>query len=217
VSGRGDVLSASGSAVFVAAVATTLVAVRAPFDGATALFDNISVREINPLALSIQMDGRVTYADTGSFNTVVHMRWQVAANNRLEVNYATNVSANTRLFALQDAPDGTNYDGVLNNVSTPSILSPFNVATRFTSTAANLAANGTAGTANTSLTALPNLSAANLQLGQTYNGTIRTFRMWGQDIGDTGLVEATEPSLVPSLSLTFDGTENSFIVNDWSE
>ena len=44
----------------------------------------------------------------------------------------------------------------------------------------------------------------------------RTFRMWGQDIGDTGLVEATEPSLVPSLSLTFDGTENSFIVNDWT-
>jgi hypothetical protein len=30
-------------------------------------------------------------------------------------------------------------------------------------------------------------------------------------------VEATEPSLVPSLSLTFDGTENSFIVEDWSE
>jgi hypothetical protein len=47
-------------------------------------------------------------------------------------------------------------------------------------------------------------------------GTIRTFRMWAQDIGDTGLVDATEPSLVPSLSLTFDGTENSFIVNDWT-
>jgi hypothetical protein len=40
--------------------------------------------------------------------------------------------------------------------------------------------------------------------------------MWGQDITDAGLVEATEPSLVPSLSLTFDGTENSFIVEDWS-
>jgi hypothetical protein len=54
-------------------------------------------------------------------------------------------------------------------------------------------------------------------LGFKYNGTIRTFRIWAQDIGDTGLVEATEPSLVPSLSLTFDGTENSFIVEDWSE
>jgi hypothetical protein len=53
-------------------------------------------------------------------------------------------------------------------------------------------------------------------LGQHDNGTIRTFRIWAQDIGDAGLVEATEPSLVPSLSLTFDGTENSFIVEDWS-
>jgi hypothetical protein len=64
---------------------------------------------------------------------------------------------------------------------------------------------------------LPDLSATNLQLGFDYNGTIRTFRIWSKDIGDAGLVEATEPSLVPSLSLTFDGTENSFIVEDWSE
>jgi hypothetical protein len=66
-------------------------------------------------------------------------------------------------------------------------------------------------------TGLPDLSASNLGLGFKYNGTIRTFRIWAQDIGDAGLVEATEPSLVPSLSLTFDGTENSFIVEDWSE
>jgi hypothetical protein len=81
----------------------------------------------------------------------------------------------------------------------------------------SMAQDGTALTANTTPTSLPDLSATNLTLGFDYNGTIRTFRIWAQDIGDAGLVEATEPSLVPSLSLTFDGTENSFIVEDWVE
>jgi len=49
-------------------------------------------------------------------------------------------------------------------------------------------------------------------------GTIGTFRVWDRDLGDDGIVEATNPSLEPSLSLTFEGTgTNSFVVNDWSE
>jgi len=49
-------------------------------------------------------------------------------------------------------------------------------------------------------------------------GTIGTFRVWDRDITDAGLVEATNPSLEPSLSLTFEGTgTNSFTVSRWSE
>jgi hypothetical protein len=49
-------------------------------------------------------------------------------------------------------------------------------------------------------------------------GTIGTFRVRDKDITDDGLVEATNPSLEPSLSLIFEGTgTNSFVVNDWSE
>ena len=47
-------------------------------------------------------------------------------------------------------------------------------------------------------------------------GTIGTFRVWAQDLTDEGIVDATEPSLEPSLSLTFDSTESSFIVEDWT-
>jgi hypothetical protein len=48
-------------------------------------------------------------------------------------------------------------------------------------------------------------------------GTIGEFRIWSDDLGDVGITEATLPSTEPSLSLTFDGSENSFIVLDWSE
>jgi hypothetical protein len=49
-------------------------------------------------------------------------------------------------------------------------------------------------------------------------GTISEFRVWDKDITNAGLVEATNPSLEPSLSLTFEGVgTNSFVVNNWSE
>jgi hypothetical protein len=41
--------------------------------------------------------------------------------------------------------------------------------------------------------------------------------MWDEDLTDAGITEATLPSTEPSLSLTFDGSENSFIILDWSE
>jgi len=183
------------------------------FDGT---ISNLSVREINPLALSIQMDGRVTYADEGIVNNARFVRWfQDASNfiiNRIDTDSGTGEFTFSQLNA---GVADTSNSGV--NLLSPDILVPYNIASRHGSTFINGAVDGTALTANTTPTALPDLSATNLNLGHSYNGTIRTFRIWSKDIGDAGLVEATEPSLVPSLSLTFDGTENSFVVLDWSE
>ena len=185
-------------------------------DGDAALFDNISVREINPLAVSIQMDGRVTYADTDAAVETRFVRWFADSNNYI-ISRSSTSSTNTGLMIFEQASAGV-YDNVSStNQLTPDILAPFNIASRRGSTFVNGALDGISATANTTPVSLPDLSATDLNLGHLYNGTIRTFRIWAQDIGDAGLVEATEPSLVPSLSLTFDGTENSFVVLDWSE
>jgi hypothetical protein len=171
----------------------------------------------NPLAVSIQMDGRVTYADTDKATEARFFRWLADGSNFIVSDLVTS-GANTGSLAVTQSASA-----VVDNVSSaasgfaPDILVPYDIASRHGSTFVNAAIDGTALTANLTPVALPDLSATNLQLVFTYNGTIRTFRMWAQDIGDAGLVEATEPSLVPSLSLTFDGTENSFIVEDWSE
>jgi hypothetical protein len=185
-------------------------------DGDAALFDNISVREINPLAVSIQMDGRVTYADTDAAVETRFVRWFADSNNYI-ISRSSTSSTNTGLMIFEQASAGV-YDNVSStNQLTPDILAPFNIASRRGSTFVNGALDGISATANTTPVSLPDLSATDLNLGHLYNGTIRTFRLWANDIGDAGLVEATEPSLVPSLSLTFDGTENSFVVLDWSE
>jgi hypothetical protein len=80
----------------------------------------------------------------------------------------------------------------------------------------NGAVDGVALTANTTPTNLPDLSATDLELAYDYMGTVERFRVWGLDLGDGGIELASAPSLEPSLSLTFDSSESSFVVDDWS-
>ena len=68
---------------------------------------------------------------------------------------------------------------------------PFNIASRHGSTFINGAVDGTALTENTTPTALPDLSTTDLQLGFDFMGTIKTFRMWADDLTDTGIEEAS--------------------------
>jgi hypothetical protein len=203
--------------VFVAQGSTTYIQLSSQAADGTAIYDNISVREINPLAVSIQMDGRVTYADTDEVVAVNFVRWQADASNRIFTFLTTSGGATGQAGFQQVSGGVVDNAQEVGNTFTGGINVPFNIASRHGSTFINGAVNGTALTANTTPVSLADLSATNLSLGPDYNGTIRTFRIWAQDIGDAGLVEATEPSLVPSLSLTFDGTENSFVVLDWSE
>ena len=173
--------------------------------------DNISVREINPLSVSIAMDGRISYTKSGSD---AFWRWREDANTYINDVFFTDY----KFISAQK--DGTTYDQVdtTANYFSGDLLESYDIASRHGSTFINAAESGVALTANTTPTQLPDLSATDLDLAYDYMGTLATFRVWDRDIGDTGLVEATSPSLEPSLSLTFEGVgTNSFVVNDWSE
>lgn len=168
-------------------------------------------------AVSIAMDGRMTYADDG--DTGSSRFYQIQDGQHYLRAYLDTSSTKTGLVRFEQK-DGTTYDSVDSSgtLYSPDILVPFNIASRHGSTFINGAIDGVALTANTTPTALPDLSATDLDLAYDYMGTIGTFRVWKRDLGDTGIVEATNPSLEPSLSLTFEGTgEGSFVVRDWSE
>jgi hypothetical protein len=189
------------------------------------LWDNVSVKEINPLALSIQMDGKMTYADGSSSYSTGHwtageatwFRWSAASTEFLYAGQAT-VASRTGQMIVGQRTLGTSFSSTISafDYFKPDINVPFNIATRHSSTFLNGAADGTALTAATPA-GMPDLSNSNLDLGFEFMGTIAQFRVWDEDLGDAGIAEATEPSTEPSLSLTFDGSENSFIVLDWSE
>jgi len=186
-------------------------------NGDTTAIDNISVREIDPLAVSIQMDGRMTYADTDGNGTVQQFRWYDDASNYIFHRVDTASTQTGKPFWLQAASGVLDTNGGSGTAYSPGINVPFNIASRHGSTFVNGAVDGTALTANTTPTALPDLSATDLNLAPTFMGNIGKLRMWADDLADAGIATATAPSLEPSLSLTFDGSEGSFTVLDWSE
>ena len=189
-------------------------------------WDNVSIKEINPLALSIQMDGKMTYADNGATATssnnvgeVTFLKWQETSNKFIGVVLNT-LTSRVGQVSVRQRNASSGFDEVVSAVDayTPDTNVPFNIASRHGSTFINGAHEGTLLTANTTPTILPDLSSTNLELGYIFMGTIGKFRVWSDDLTDTGIATASAPSTEPSLQLTFDGSStSSFTVLDWSE
>ena len=189
------------------------------FTGTGTTIDNISVKEINPLSVSIQMDGRMTYADTGTYKESQYYRWLSDSNNFIQ-GYISTVGGDTGepVWAVKALGAAGDYATGTSTYYSPDINVPFNRSSRYGSTFINGAVDGTALTANTTPVALPDLSTTDLELGYDFMGTIGKFRVWSDDLTDTGIATASAPSTEPSLQLTFDGSStSSFKVLDWSE
>ena len=219
ISNFGSSVTGTKTVIFVAPANTIYFQLWSAGDGvtdATAVYDNISVKEINPLSVSIAMDGRMTYADEGGLSAVTY-RWRNTSTEYLGDYLYTTGAETGELNFFQVGNGVTASLAAVSNQYTPDILVPFNTASRHGSTFVNGAVDGVALTANTTVTELPDLETTDLELGYDFMGTIGTFRIWANDIGDDGLVEATEPSDESSLSMSFDGTESSFVNFNWSE
>jgi len=176
--------------------------------------------------VSIQMDGKMTYADNNLAYSTGHwtageatwFRWSAASTEFLYAGIHTVASRTGQMIVSQRTLTSA-FSSTTNafNYFTPNTNVPFNIATRHSSTFLNGAEGGIALTAATP-TDMPDLSNSNLELGFKFMGTIGKFRVWDEDLGDTGIAEASAPSTEPSLQLTFDGlSTNSFTVLDWSE
>jgi len=219
-----ETTSAPTSVVVYYTETTTILGlnIRSRTDGVRITVDNISVKEINPLSVSIQMDGRMTFSEDNSnpFNPGFFL-WELNSSNRIrninrtDGTYSGAVQFSQIANGLADyAAEGTGINGSYS----PNTNVPFNVASRHGSTFINGAVDGTALTADTTPIALPDLSSTDLDLGYDFMGTIGKFRVWSDDLTDTGIATASAPSTEPSLQLTFDGSStSSFTVLDWSE
>ena len=209
--------SGSKSLVFVNSIVSGNFLFRVSTGSNTATIDNISVKEINPLALSIQMSGEMTYADTGGFPEVYLIQWYANSSNNIDAFIGANLG--TGQFRVRQNDGGTLDQSIQADIDyfTPGINVPFNISSRHGSTFINGAVDGVALTEDTTPVGLPDLSSIDLNLGYDFMGTIDTFRVWAEDIGNTGIAEATEPSEDATLFLSFDGTETSYIDFEWSE
>jgi hypothetical protein len=151
------------------------------------------------------------YADTDSGLTIRFASWVSGA----ESIYSALSELGPRTGQVRFFSNATSVDSDF-TAYTPGLNVPFNIASRHGSTFINGAVDGVALTEDTTPTALPDLSATDLDLAYDYMGTIESFRVWDQDLGDSGIEEASAPSLEPSLNLTFDGSGLSFTDTGWT-
>jgi hypothetical protein len=153
--------------------------------------DNISLKEIEPLALSIHMQGLMTYADGGNFREVSFYKWTETSTNEIETRISTAGGFEGLVQFVQDAGSEIALSSGSDSYS-PDINVPFNIASRHGSTFVNGAVDGTALTENTTPVALPDLETTDLQLAYDFMGAIKQFDMWDENITDTGLEDATD-------------------------
>jgi len=170
------------------------------------------------------MDGRMTYSDEdvgvaadGITSQVVPFTWRIDAANYIYTGLNTSSTRTGVPEFVQEVPSGVDVVSSASPGYTPGVLVPFNIASRHGSNFIRGATDGVLTNLDTTPTALPDLSTTDLQIAYDFMGTIGQFRQFAGDIGDTGLVTATNPSTEPTLSLTFDGTGGSFYNLSWSE
>lgn len=156
----------------------------------TIVVDNISVREINPLALSFQLEGLMTYADDGS--NVELFSWD-AGTGQIDVFIGTGGATTGLAQAFQRGDGGSSISPLGDSGSQyiPGLNVPFSVASTHTSVKGQVANDGVSGVELSGSGILPDLSSTTFELAPTFNGFIKTFRVWADDIGDTGIAEAS--------------------------
>jgi hypothetical protein len=161
----------------------------------------------------------MTYADEDALGVITFWDWKLSNSDNLSTNFDTRGSDTGQPYITMKTNNNGNIIVGPSQAYAPDIFVPFNISARYGSTFINGGVDGSLmNTAINHTDGLPDLSSTDLNLAYDYMGTISEFRVWDKDLGDAGIVEATNPSLEPSLSLTFEGVgTNSFTVSDWSE
>lgn len=168
-----------GSTVTRAAEALSIPSAEMPLDGGGAM----------PEAISINLKGLVTYADKGVAAQHTFARWQADANNFVSLDLDTDSTATGEVNANQAAttvvavPAAAEYS--------PGVDGEFNIASRHSASAINVAKDGVAATEDTTPTALADLSAEDFEIGPDFMGFVEHVLVWKSDIADAGIAEAT--------------------------
>jgi len=153
-------------------------------------------------AISMQIDGGITYADDDAAAQQTFLRWQADANNYISLDLDADSTATGEVNANQ-AVGGTVDTVVAASEYSPGVNVDFNIASRHTSGAINVSKDGTAATEDTTPTSLVDLDAQDIELGQDFMGHIGQFRLWEDvDLADAGIEAASTPPSAPVLQLT---------------
>ena len=146
---------------------------------------------VNTTAMSMQLGGLMSYADENAAAQTVLARWRADANNSIIIDMDTDGAATGEINFNQTAAGTLDTVASAADAYAPNINVAFNIASRHTSGAINGAVDGTALTEDATPIALADLSSADLEIAETGIHNIELLRIWGVDITDAGIAEAS--------------------------
>lgn len=176
--------------------------------------DNITVREVTmPAAISIAVDGFMTYADEDLNPQVRGVQWGTSGDFIWQQVRTDGSRTGASSFVQRAASDATNISviGGLSDYS-PDVNVLFSLASRHLPDELNGAHEGTLLTADLTPTALPDLVTADFEIATVGNFIIKSVRIWFDDVGDLGIHEATGGTLGAEL---FSGSPT--LGDGWSD
>ncbi|KHQ50266.1 hypothetical protein [Mameliella alba] len=141
-------------------------------------------------ALSIHMDGYMTYADIDRFNTVRFMQIGNGADPTLTLFLSTSGARTGDVNAQQVGSTFWGINGPDTSYS-PGVDVPFDIAARYTDSALNIAIDGTAET-EVATTEFPSpLQGHDMQIATAGVLNIKTLVIAYEDWGNAGIAEIT--------------------------
>ena len=154
---------------------------------------------VNTTAFSVHLKGSMDFEDTdqgsssaGQGGESVVWSWWSSTSDYAETVLTTTAGTDSGRFQYPQENAGTRDFVILApDYFTKGLNVSFNTASRHGSTFVNGAEGGTALTANTTPTVLPDLSGGSFYLAYKGIHNIEKGSLWGSDIGDIGIEEVT--------------------------
>jgi len=157
--------------------------------GGYAEIEDLTVRSVTmPSALSIAVQGRMTYEDDGINPQVRMVLCQADASNRIRLQINTTDVRTGQAVAFSQSGGVANSALAAADAYEPGLDVAFSIAMLCSADTVNAAHEGTL-FSEASTAGLPNLMGSALQIATTFTGTIYRIRVWAHNIGDANLVE----------------------------
>lgn len=139
-----------------------------------------------PEAVTVAVQGRMSYADQNAYATVIPFAWQADSGNRIRSELSTNGADTGRMFFVQKTGGAQTVASTPAPGKTPGAEVPFFYASRYSAAEIQGAADGEV-TAAAAASGLPDLAGQGIALGHTLSGTLGGFRLWDRDLGGSGI------------------------------
>ena len=157
--------------------------------------NSFSLKEVEPYAISSHIKGTMNYIDTGATAEVVFWRRYSAYNYYYDLHLRTNTGRQGQVGVAQRNSGNATLAISADSVYTPGLNLPYNIAGRHSAAFVQGTNNGTLTSIVNNVSSphlpLPDLTSINLSIAPVYMGTIDTFTMWDDEIGEAGSISIT--------------------------